>query len=73
VALGGVFGLLWYYGQIQRLAVYITLTREELNKCAWPSWDELKGQTALIIIMIAMLGLFIVSIDEILARLLIHQ
>ena len=52
--------LLWWQGQIQRLAVYVAETREELKKCAWPNWEELKGPTALIMIMIALLGGFIV-------------
>ncbi len=61
--IGGVFGLLWWQGQIQRLAVYVAETREELKKCAWPSWEELKGSTALIMIMIALLGGFVVAVD----------
>jgi preprotein translocase SecE subunit len=61
-----VFGYLWWQGQIQRFAVYISLTREELKKCAWPSWNELKGSTALILVMIALLGGFVVVVDRIL-------
>jgi len=67
-AIGGVFGVLWWQGQIQRLAVYVAETREELKKCAWPTWEELKGSTTLIIIMIALMGGFIVVIDIILMR-----
>jgi preprotein translocase SecE subunit len=61
-----VFGYLWWQGQIKRLAGYIVETREELKKCAWPTWEELKGSTALIIIMIALLSVFVVVIDRIL-------
>ena len=70
--IGGLFGLLWWQGQIQRLAVYVQETREELKKCAWPSWDELKGSTALISIMIALLGAFVVAVDTILFKIFIH-
>jgi len=63
VVIGAVFGYLWWQGQIQRLAVYVAETREELKKCAWPSWEELKGSTALIIIMVALLGGYIVVVD----------
>ena|GEM_PF-163435 len=70
--IGGVFGLLWWQGQIQRLAVYITETREELKKCAWPSWDELKGSTVLIIVMVAILGGFIVLVDMVLFKTSFH-
>jgi preprotein translocase subunit SecE len=64
--IGGFFALLWWQGQIQRLRVYIDETREELRKCSWPSWEELKGSTALVIVSIALLGLFTVSVDYVL-------
>jgi preprotein translocase subunit SecE len=72
VVIGGIFGLLWWRGQIQRLAVYVAETREELKKCAWPSWEELKGSTALIIIMVALLGAFVVLVDTILFKIFIR-
>ena len=72
VAIGAVFGFLWYKGQVQRLAVYVQETREELRKCSWPSWEELKGSTALISIMIALLGGFVVLVDTILFKIFIH-
>ena len=64
--IGALFGYLWWQGQVQRLAVYVAETREELRKCAWPSWEELKGSTALIIIMVGLLGGFVVFVDRIL-------
>jgi preprotein translocase SecE subunit len=70
--IGGVFGLLWWQGQIQRLAVYVAETREELKKCAWPSWEELKGSTALIMIMVALLGGFVVGVDLIFTKTFPH-
>jgi preprotein translocase subunit SecE len=73
VAIGGLFGLLWWQGQIQRLAVYVAQTREELRKCSWPTWEELKGSTALIIVMISLLGGFIVFIDWILTHIFFHR
>ncbi len=63
VVIGALFGLLWWQGQIRRLSVYIQETREELRKCSWPTWDELKGSTALVIVSIAMLGAFTVAVD----------
>ena len=71
--IGGVFGVLWWQGQIQRLAVYVAETREELKKCAWPTWEELKGSTTLIIIMIALMGGFIVVIDLFLTMVFFHR
>ncbi|HEX9046152.1 MAG TPA: preprotein translocase subunit SecE [Verrucomicrobiae bacterium] len=63
-----VFGVLWWQGQIQRLAVYVAETREELKKCNWPTWEELKGSTALIIVMIALLGGFVMIVDLLLTK-----
>jgi preprotein translocase subunit SecE len=66
VVVGVVFGLLWWQGQIARLSVYVQETREELKKCSWPTWEELKGSTTLVIITIALLGVFTVVIDYLL-------
>jgi len=63
VVIGAVFGYLWWQGQLARLIVYVQETREELKKCSWPTWDELKGSTVLIAISIALLGLFTVVVD----------
>ena len=67
-----VFGYLWWQGQIKRLAGYIVETREELKKCSWPTWEELKGSTALIIVMIGLLGAFVVIIDRVLFTIFIR-
>ena len=63
VVIGVVFGLLWWRGQIRRLSVYVQETREELRKCSWPTVEELKGSTALIIVSIGLLGAFTVAVD----------
>ena len=63
VAIGIVFGYLWWQGQIKRLAAYVQETREELKKCSWPTWAELKGSTVVIVITIALLGGFTVVVD----------
>jgi len=66
VVIGSVFAYLWWQGQIRRFATYIQETREELKKCTWPTWEELKGSTVLISITIALLGAFTVVVDRIL-------
>ncbi len=73
MVIGGVFGLLWWQGQVQRLAVYVAETREELKKCAWPTWEELKGSTALIMVMITLLSVFVVVIDIVLTAFFFHH
>jgi len=54
---------------LQRTATYIQLTREELRKCTWPTWEELRGSTVLVMISIVLLGAFTVIIDQILFHL----
>ena len=60
---GALFAFFWWQGHLKRLSTYIAQTREELKKCTWPTWVELKGSTVLVFITIMMLGLFTVVID----------
>ena len=66
-----VFGLLWWQGKIAQFAGYVRETRVELEKCSWPTWEELKGSTVLVFISIVILGLFTVVIDFILLQVFI--
>ena len=63
--IAALFGFLWWKGHLARLANYVAETREELKKCTWPSWDELKGSTVVVMISILILGLFTVGVDQI--------
>ncbi len=58
-----VFAYLWRKGHLGRLAIYLRETREELRKCTWPSWEELKGATIVVAISIVLLGGFTVLAD----------
>ena len=60
--MGGFF-YAWKQGQLLKLANYFAETREELRKCTWPSVDELKGSTVVVIISIGLLGAFTVGVD----------
>ena len=66
-----IFGVLWWQGQLKRFSLYWQQTREELRKCAWPTWDELKGSTVIVSISILMLGLLTFVVDQILFALFI--
>lgn len=69
VALGvlaAIFAVLWFTGNLVKLRNYVLETREELRKCTWPSWDELKGSTVVVMISILLLGGFTVAIDYVL-------
>ena len=63
-----VFLYLWSKGHLLRLSNYFQETKEELKKCSWPSWDELKGSTAIVMISIMLLGVFTVGVDLVLVR-----
>jgi len=65
VVILAIFGFLWWQGHLRRLAAYVEQTREELKKCTWPTWDELKGSTVVVSISIAILGAFTVVTDRI--------
>jgi preprotein translocase subunit SecE len=45
-------------------------TREELRKCTWPTFDELKGSTVVVMVTIALLGAFTVGVDYVIAQFL---
>jgi preprotein translocase subunit SecE len=62
--IGALFAYLWWQGQIRRFAVYIQETREELKKCSWPTWQELKGSTVVIAVSIALFGVFVMVADQ---------
>jgi preprotein translocase subunit SecE len=63
VIVGAVFAFLWWQGHLVRIATYVQQTREELKKCTWPTWDELKGSTVVVSISILLLGGFTVAVD----------
>jgi preprotein translocase subunit SecE len=66
VVIGAAFLYLWRKGYLLRLSNYVQETREELKKCTWPTWDELKGATFVVMISTLLLGVFTVGIDYVL-------
>ena len=71
VVIGALFGWLWRAGHLARFADYVKQTREELRKCSWPTWVELKGSTVVVFVSIVLLGGFIVAVDQIFFRIFI--
>jgi preprotein translocase subunit SecE len=63
IIVGATFGYLWRKGHLMRLGTYVAETREELRKCTWPSKEELKGSTAVVVIVMVLLGLYIICSD----------
>ena len=58
-----VFAILWFTGNLVKLRNYVLETREELRKCSWPTWDELKGSTVVVMVSIVMLAIFTIAVD----------
>ena len=71
VVVGVIFGFLWWQGHLKRFATYWQATQEELKKCTWPTWEELKGSTVLVSLSILALGLLTFVVDQILFALFI--
>ena len=64
-----LFAWLWRGGYLVRFANYVRETREELRKCSWPTWLELKDSTVLIFVAIALLGGYTVAVDAVFVNL----
>ena len=65
----GLFAWAWKSGNLKKFRDYIQQTREELRKCTWPTWDELKGSTLVVGVSIVLLGGFTVLVDFVFAML----
>ncbi len=63
VVAAGIFAFLWYKGYLLRLTAYVRATREELKKCNWPDRQELRQSTVVVMISVALLGLFTAVAD----------
>jgi len=63
VIVGAAFGFLWKYGYLTRFSNYVGETRDELRKCSWPSRDELRETTVLVLCTIAVLAVFLLVVD----------
>jgi preprotein translocase subunit SecE len=69
VVIAVTFVVLWRKGYLLRVSNYVLETREELRKCTWPSVEELKGSTVVILVTIVLLGGFIVAVDYVVSQL----
>jgi preprotein translocase subunit SecE len=63
VILSVAFVLLARAGAFLKISAYWAETMQELKKCTWPTWDELVGSTAVVIVAVALIGGFTVGID----------
>ncbi len=51
-----------------RLSDYVAETREELRKCTWPSVEELKGSTFVVLLTVVLLALFVIGSDFVILK-----
>jgi len=65
-----VFALLWRKGAFLRISNYFRETQEELKKCSWPTLQELKGSTAVVVVAIVLVGSYTVVVDFIFAMII---
>lgn len=66
-----VFFWAWQKGHLLRLGNYVDETKVELRKCTWPTREELKGSTVVVIVSTAIVAAFTVSVDFLISRLVI--
>ena len=69
--IAAAFLFLWRKGHLLRFRNYILETREELRRCTWPTWAELKGSTVVVMVTILLLGVFTVAVDQVFATLIL--
>ena len=55
---------------IERLKTFLTDTKNELKKVTWPTKEELKESTRVVIVASFLLTVFIGVIDQILSRII---
>lgn len=49
-----------------RTRVYLKDVRAEFDKVSWPNWEELKGQTIVVLVVSLILSIFIYAVDQVL-------
>ncbi len=53
---------------IKKTRQFFTDVQFEMGKVSWPTWDELKGSTYVVIAVSILIGVFLFIIDIILSR-----
>jgi preprotein translocase subunit SecE len=55
---------------IERIKAYLTDTRSELKKVTWPSRQELRESTQVVIVSTLIVTVFVGVVDQILSRII---
>jgi len=51
---------------INRVKDFLNGVVFEMKKVSWPSWEELKGSTIVVLVLSAVLAVFLLTIDTVL-------
>jgi len=65
VVIGAAFAFAWWKGYVVQIRNYWNSMWDELYKCSWPTWDELKGSSVVVTLSIALMGVFCYVVDTI--------
>jgi len=65
--IGALFAFSWRKGYLRRMRTYILETRQELIKCTWPTREELRGSTVVVVVAFTLMALFTVTVDMVLS------
>lgn len=55
---------------LQKVTNFVNDVRSEMSKVSWPSREQLKGQTLVVIFVSLFFAVFIFAIDHLLSRLM---
>jgi len=66
IVVGALFAFAWRKGYLRRLTTYTQETQQELKKCTWPTRDELRGSTVVVVVALVLLALYTVGVDVVL-------
>ena len=55
---------------VERIKAYLTDTRSELKKVTWPSRQELRESTQVVIVSTLIVTIFVGVVDQILSRII---
>ena len=61
--IGALFAFSWRRGYLRRMRVYLLETRQELIKCTWPTPQELRGSTLVVVVAFTLMAIFTVTVD----------
>ena len=55
---------------IGRIKGYLTGVKKEMGKVSWPTWDELKGATYIVLTLSILVAAFLFVVDLVLNKLM---